>query len=398
VETTTSWPQGANPNAQPVTDGHVEREVYSSSEWSCIAPVWAQLSTSTPRGSFFLSDKWVSVWIETFASKLETSILLFKSGDKHVGACLLVNSKPRQAMIRLRRISLNTSGEAAADTTYIEFNNLLCLSGWEEPIAANLVGYLGDQQWDEVALDGFSPGPAYDALKKALAPYDLEETWQPSYYVDLAKLRQEGLSHEMALGKATRKHLRQTSRSYSKIGPLKLQPAHDLAEALGMFDELAELNRRRSLVSGRQSVFSSHSFANFHRRLIRRCWCDNSVHLMRLTAGHHTVGLLYNLVHCGKVYFYQCGFDFGEDKRLRPGVITLALAIQYYANLHLDDWDFLSGEAEYKRVLSTGSRLLVWAVFRRPSWRVQIVQSLRAGKQWQRCLQGRLAVKERVHE
>jgi CelD/BcsL family acetyltransferase involved in cellulose biosynthesis len=60
--------------------------------------------------------------------------------------------------------------------------------------------------------------------------------------------------------------------------------------------------------------------------------------------------------------------------------VTLAHAVQHYIDTGYDDFDFLSGEASYKRMLSTNSRDLVWAVFRRPNLRVRIGGAARAGK------------------
>jgi CelD/BcsL family acetyltransferase involved in cellulose biosynthesis len=367
----------------------LRRTVYSAAQWPRVAAQWSRLFRADSRYSFFLSEAWVEVWIQVFAAKLDISIVLFEDADEPVGVCLLVKTKPRHAMIPLRRISLNAAGEDSADTTYIEFNNLLCRPGWEESIAPNLAEYVNSQQWDELALDGFLPGPAYDALKRAFAQYDLEESWHPSYYVDLAALRRSAITYEMALSSHRRKILRQTLRAYSKLGAIRLEPARDLDEALTMFDEMARLNKGRWATRGRLAVYDSPYFTAFHRHLIRRCFEAESVQLLRLTAGQQTVGLLYNLVERGKVYFYQCGFDYGIDKRLSPGMVTISHAIQYCIGLGLDDWDLLSGDASYKRLLSTGSRQLVWAVFRKASPNVRIVQTLRAGKRLVHALQGR---------
>jgi CelD/BcsL family acetyltransferase involved in cellulose biosynthesis len=108
----------------------------------------------------------------------------------------------------------------------------------------------------------------------------------------------------------------------------------------------------------------------FHRSFIRKTFPLGTVQLLRVMAGSNTVGLVYNLVHRGKVYFYQCGYNYTADRRLSPGTVSLALVIQYCLDRGFLEFDFLAGEAPYKASLSTGSRSLVWATFRRPGPRV----------------------------
>lgn len=366
------------PSGQP----DVRMVVYPAAAWPRVAPAWPELVRASRQCSVFLTEAWVQTWIEVFAPLLDVSVAVFESADGPVGACLLVKSTSRRAMIPLRRVSLNAAGEPAADTTYIEFNDLLCRAGWEEAVAGRLAGFLIGQDWDEFTLDGFTLGPAYEALKQALAQFDLEEDRQPSYHVDLSALRRSGTAYETALHSDSRRSVRRSLRFYSEAGPLRLEPAANLDAALAILDDLAEMNRRRWEGCGRDVVFASPYFIAFHQGLIRRCFSEGSVQLLRLTAGTQTVGLLYSLVHAGKVCLYQCGYDYSVDKRLSPGTLTLCCAIQHYLDCGYEDCDFLSGDAAYKRRLSTGSRSLVWAVFRRPGLKVHILDVARTGKRW----------------
>ena len=93
--------------------------------------MWSDLLRACPQASFFLTGAWVETWMEVFGPRLDVSVMLFESTDEPVGACLVVHTRPRRAMIPLRRISINAAGESAADTTYIEFNDLVCRTGWE---------------------------------------------------------------------------------------------------------------------------------------------------------------------------------------------------------------------------------------------------------------------------
>lgn len=344
-------------------------DVFPAGKGHSLAPVWEQLLGEAAQPSIFLTVPWMETWLATFADAVSPSLVVFRAGQIVAGAAVVVKSAASLAR-PLRRMSLNASGEGAADSTYIEFNSLLARRDWETQASNEFARYVLEQPWDELALDGFCPGPSYDALKRQLSGVAIEEIWRPSYYVDLAALRAAGSRYETALGSRQRKHLHQNLRYHAARGELALQAASDTDSALGMFEELAALNRRRRETLGHPSVFSSERFIAFHRSFIRKTFPLGKVQLLRVMAGANTVGLVYNLVHHGKIYFYQCGYNYTADRRLSPGMVTLALVIQQCLDHGFREFDFLAGEDPYKASLSTGSRPLVWATFRRPGARV----------------------------
>lgn len=367
-------PGGATAAGMPRTS------IYDSGEWPRIRPAWCELAAASQDSSFFLSPAWVETWLEVFGARLNTTILVFEDKAGPVGACLLVRANRRFGIIPLERLSLNASGEDDADTTYIEFNHVLSRPGWERGAAAALAEYVSSLRWDEFALDGFRRGPGYDEIKRSLRECDVAERWQPSPYVDLAALRRSGERYDSVIGSHHRRLLRQNIHHYSALGDIRLDHAGDVDDALRILEELGGLNRRRFASLGKRSVFESPSFVTFHQRLIRKCFCDGSVRLMRLAAGSRTIGEFYCFVYRGKVYYYQGGFDYSIDRRLSPGLMTLTHAVQYFLDAGLDDLDFLAGDTQMKRSLSTDSRDLVWAVFQRRTLKTRMCAAVRAAR------------------
>ena len=129
--------------------------VYDREAWPSIAPVWRELAAASPNCSFFLTEAWVGTWLEVYGPQLDPAILIFENGRQAVGACLLVRSRRKRLLLPVERISLNAAGEPAAESTYIEFNDVLCLEGWETRVAEGVVDHVRRQGWDEFALDGF---------------------------------------------------------------------------------------------------------------------------------------------------------------------------------------------------------------------------------------------------
>ena len=360
-------------------ENSIDVQQYSAEQWPLVEPLWSELViAATP--SYFLSSSWMKLWLEVYGRSLDSKILVFEASGTPVAACVVSSAKSSLTRLALRRITLNASGEPSADTTYVEFNNLLSRPGWEVPAAEALVDYLLKQEWDELALEGFLDGSVLETLTRGLSFCERQETCHPSYYVDLAAIRSAGVAYETVLKSSNRKHLKQNLRYYSEIGPLQFSRAEDVQAGLEMFEELAVLSQQRSDALGRRGIFASSRFVEFHRRLISDRLLAGDVQLFRLQAGSGTVGVIYNLVSFGKIYFYQCGYRYTDDKRLSPGTVTLFHVIEHCIREGFDHFDFLSGEAKYKEWMSTGQRELRWASFQKADFRFRIIDRLRGMK------------------
>jgi CelD/BcsL family acetyltransferase involved in cellulose biosynthesis len=348
-------------------------------DWDTVQPAWSHLA-EVSHGSVFLSPEWTGIWLQIFGELHKARIVVFENSSEAVGICILSESKTGPNVLPLRRLSLNAAGESRSETTYIEFNDLLCKPEWRTQVCNALVTYLSGLEWDELALDGFPAHKTLEALKASWPTLTCSEVTHPSYFVDLAGLRATGLPYDSVLSSSHRKHLRQNIRYYSAAGRLELEPITDVPAALAALEELGDLSELRSAALGRTGVFASPRFREFHRRMVTTGLPAGRVQMLHFSVAGETVGLIYNLVLRGKVYFYQCGFRYTAEKRLSPGIVTLAHAIEYCSALGFDEYDFLSGESRYKEWMATGSRELRWAVLRKPTFRAQTVDFLRRAK------------------
>ena len=284
----------------------IERKVntaaYSWSQWRSLSGTWSALASECPECSIFLTANWIETWLEVYGPHLNPSLLLFQSGEQTVGACLVSKGNSRSAMIPVQRISLNATGEPPQDTTYSEFNDVLCLEGWEREVALALAEYLAVGEWDELALDGFTNSPVYQSLLSAFDKLEREETWHPSYFVNLHQLRHLGQSFEVSLGQKRRKHLRQNNRSFANHGPIEVQTARTPTEAVSMFRELGAFNLLRRQSLGGEPIFASPMFLAFHSALITKHMQDGVTQLLAVRAGERTIGLVYNLTQIGRAH------------------------------------------------------------------------------------------------
>ena len=303
--------------------------------------------------------------MEVFGPDVASEFVIFEQGGEAAGICLLVYRTVLHGPVPIRKVYVNTAGEPEGGVC-IEFNHVLCRTGYERAVISRLAEYLKAQPWDELVLSGFCQGEMLTQLVGSFSGLPVDTNWRSSYYVDLAALRAEGREHEAALPHKWRQHVRQSKRYYDTYGELAVQPARDVDEALAMLDQLAELHQRTWTGRGEPGSFRAAPFVAFHRALIRRTFPQGGTELFRVSAGSECVGLRYVFIANGRVYCYQAGLNYhNEHHHCRPGLTAHTCAIRHYQRRGLDQYDFLAGDTEHKRALGTHSRQLAWIVIRR---------------------------------
>ena len=371
-------PVTALPEVAPrPTQRSVNLAIHTAKEWSHIEPQWRALADSSPYRTFYLSADWTGAWLETFGELLQPEILLFEERGACVGACLLIHNREKRGPFHVSRLYLNTAQSNAAERPMMEFNSVLCRAGWELKIADSLGAHLQALDWNEFVIEGMRSGPILDYLQtRALPHLAARVSVVPSYYVDLERLRRSNTPYEKSLSSNTREQLRRGLRRYSSIGPIEVEVACDFSRATDLFEEMRQMHQ--STWTERGQVGALDPQLEFHRTLMKRAFANGGIHLLRVSAGGQTLGVLYNFIQDRKVYFFQSGFNYKVAPELQPGLVTHACAIYHYLEAGYDDYDFLAGDARYKRSLAKDFRNLAWIVFARPSVKLTFIDFLRA--------------------
>ena len=334
-------------------------------QWSECTSKWDMIHSQCPDASYFLSREWVTSWLATFGESLQPDILSFHIADRVVGYCLLVRRTKWIKGIPLRRIYFNCAGENPEDSTCIEYNSILAIPEFQLDVVKALVGCLRKRKWDELYLQGFSSASPLLGLIGLLG--EPEVTVRPSHYVDLRATRNEDGVYDSRLSSNIRGQVRRSRRLYEKAaGECTLHRASTTEDALKTFDRLIALHQSAWQDRGKPGVFASELFTQFHRRMIRTQFEHDRIMLIEVHAGSEPIGVLYSFLFRGTFLFYQSGFRYTTDGRIKPGLLTHYMAINAcLADSNVDEYDFLAGDAQYKRSLSTDRRCLHWVVVRR---------------------------------
>ena len=84
------------------------------------------------------------------------------------------------------------------------------------------------------------------------------------------------------------------------------------------------------------------------------------------------IAALYNIVWDKQVRFYQSGRITDVPKKVRPGLVIHACAIQEAIAAGYTHYDFLAGTTRYKMQLATNVRPLIQLSLTRPSFRARL--------------------------
>jgi CelD/BcsL family acetyltransferase involved in cellulose biosynthesis len=347
-------------------DRTVELDVQPASAWPRLSSDWRALAEQAPNASFFLTADWADAWMRTFGEALQPDILVFRASGRIVGACMLVRRSVRVGPIPVTRLYLNMAGEDEIEDTTIEYNDVLCLDGWQDAVTASLAAWLGTRPWDEFFATGLSGGAIAAALEwRTLRSSEPLRVARPSYYVDLAAARQASPDFDQCIGSRSRKNVRRYLNLYRGRGEIRTEVPADAEGAVAMLDEMIALHQATWRTRGKPGAFVSPRIVEMHRGLVRGTFRSGATQLIRVSAGDTVIGIAYNFVFRAKVCAYQQGLRLEPDRRLHPGFVTTACAIQYCLDRGFEDYDHLAGSHIDKQALSTGSRTLEWVSWRR---------------------------------
>jgi CelD/BcsL family acetyltransferase involved in cellulose biosynthesis len=330
--------------------------------WSALEP------RSEP--SFFRSWGWIGCWLRHLPPGRQPRAAIATRGAEIVGLGVFVPVRQRRHwIIPSRTLRLHESGEPALDSLFIEHNGLVADRAHAGAVWAATLGLLGRGAWDEVVLGGLERETAEPGIEAARAQrrHVIVRAQRWAAHLDLAALRRSGCQLADALSRNTRHQLMRTRRLYAAIGPLSLRAARTADEALAMLEQLKALHQRSWRRRGKFGCFGTPRFETFHRDLIRRRFPYGEIQLLRAAAGNQAIGYLYNFAYRDRIYAYQSGFDYAADGRLKPGLLTHALAIELAMREGYTTYDFMAGENRLKASFASHWRDTVWLSVQRPS-------------------------------
>lgn len=344
--------------------------------------VWLDLERRSDC-SFFQSWGWIRCWLLHLPEGLIPSVLTVSAGSEVVGLGILVaRRRIRHAFVNSRSLYLNETGDPLIDSIGLEYNGFLIDRRVVEPVGRGCLEWLVEKKhgWDELNFGGLNAANtrSYAKIAGELGLAVLVRRKGRCDYVDLEVLQQDAGGYLARLSRNTRHQIRRALRLYEDDGRPSIEAARTVGEALCVLEELKELHQGYWTQRGHPGAFARGIFVRFHRNLIAKRFDAGETQLLRVSAGKKLIGYLYNFVKDGRVYAYQSGFNYDPDPRLKPGLVSHYLAIEHNLARGARVYDFMAGESQHKRSLSTHAGELTWLVLQRRLARFRLENALRS--------------------
>ncbi|HXI86191.1 MAG TPA: GNAT family N-acetyltransferase [Parvularculaceae bacterium] len=311
---------------------------------------YGSLLAQADGATIFQSPAWIEAWLEGAPSNVALwTIAAFEGGETVLLGVVGAPKRKHPAALGAQAAHLFEFGVPDSDAIYTEYNDFL-IRKEASPESRSLA--------IEAALDQIGPFDEF-VVRNARAPlveaarhvaekrgHDFRILNEQSTYVaDLDAAREAG-GYLASKSASFRTQIRRAATLYEARGNLSLTLAETPEERRAARDDLIRLHEAAWRARGRRGVFSNAALTSFHRRLEERA--PDCVHLLTLSAGDEALACLYNLAFDGCIYNYQSGFKFEEDNRLKPGLLTHAMAADFYMARGYRRYDFLAGDAPYK--------------------------------------------------
>ena len=349
---------------------------YELQDEFALGEAWRELQLRAEY-SFFQSWGWMHSWIRTFPASATIYVLEVFYREQCVGLSVLGrNVVSAGGFFASQAFFVSEVGNPDDDALTVEHSGLLIQAGMEMEVLTRSFAHLlrNGLQWDELLVSGIQLWHARTycsaAHNSGLVPVVREE--HPFYFVDVADLRNRGIDYIDTLSSNTRYQIRRSKRLYDSRGEVKIRIASTLCEALAFFEDLKRLHQSSWESRGAPGAFATSRMSAFHDALIRECFDDGSIQLIKVSVDGQPMGYLYNFVLAGRVSNYQTAFVYEANPHLKPGLVSHTLEIEHaYAN-GADVYDFLMGDHRYKRSLAKNSESMVWLSLSRRTWRLRM--------------------------
>ncbi len=342
---------------------------------SCVADLehdWRALEQHAD-ASFFTSWGWIGPWLKLVERKnCELYLYRCSEGDTTIALGILSRSTiTRRKLFRSRVLALNEVHHAGLNMT-IEHNDLVIRRGHETAVRSRFANDLiaAPVAWDELVLSGI-PEAGWQTIAGStkLRPI-IDEQFSP-WATDISAIANDLDKLLAPLSRNRRWQIRRSFKAFQEDGELTTINATSRNEALAFFQEMGELHTQRWNQVGEAGSFANRDWVDFHRAVINAGFERDEIQLLKISAGEKPIGYVYSFIWRGTAYMLQTGFVQEDDNTRRPGFVSHCLAMLYNSTRGATCYDYMCGDAEYKRVLGVASSPLVWG--RLQKWRTTFV-------------------------
>lgn len=300
--------------------------------------------------SFFSQSHWIKAWLRSIDEC--PNAFVFSISGKAIGLAL-VGTRTFSSLLPFREGFLNQTGLLDEDQIWVEYNEVYCNEEYKT-------------QCTNALLQAFFKCPSN--LRLTISMVSDSSLWHTSIRNNVFKHSSKRVFGYKAnldswcdnreefnfISSNTRRHLARSLKTLNEyFGNIKFTFA-SRDQATTYFYELGKFHIKKWGPTNEGSGFNNPKFISHHLNFIENNW--SNVDLIKVSAGNHLLGFVYNIIQESTVYFYCSGINHeATHKHVKPGYTIHHQLMIHYKNNGYEWYDFLGGENQYKKSLSDTS-------------------------------------------
>ena len=328
---------------------------------SDVEQYWKNIEKRAEPISYFLSWDWIGSWVNT----CKPSGFFIVGFDEAEPVAIGFIGTPDNNGIGW----LNKAGIDKKDQVWIEYNDFFITADNKTKIRQFMVSFL---------LNNKTFG-----LKKLhidMTTLALKDYGQNGYIKLVSDGYLQRLKDVQGLSQLLNKYSKNTKRQIKKsedllkqTGELKLEVLSEDKQADVLLNEISELHKSQWVDSKWGSGFTNEEFVKCHQQLITL----PSTKILCLTCDGIPIAYGYFLLSGGSVNFYLSAIDKNPDNKIKVGLLFHCYAMLHFSKQGFKIYDFLAGDARYKKSLSSEHYRLNSLVIYGDSWSNKLEKMVR---------------------
>lgn len=324
----------------------------SAVELEALAPAWRELWHQDQSCTPFQSPEWLIPWWHHFGNGNLRAVTIRQNGVLTGLLPLYLYRGDTDTDRRLLLLGVGT-------TDYLD--GVFASTCQSEHIKAALNLVAEEEDWDVLNLSQLRSGSRL--LKAVTNSVDLGGVFETE---SCSRMGAAQISH---LPQKIRRNTMYYRNRAIRSGALELTVADDTNCAEG-FKNLVRLHTERWQQRGCAGVLADLRVLAWHREALPLLAQSEMLRLYILRLGGDAIGVIYSLVDSADrsnrtQYFYLTGYST-DHSDLRPGTISIAMAIEDAFNNGVHTIDMLRGDEDYKRL---------WHLERHPTYGFSLKRS-----------------------
>jgi len=343
-----------------------------------LAKQWIALEAQA-HPQYFLSWKWISAWLTQIKNTYPVNIIIANKKGNVVGIGIFIEkSHKRYRILPCKQWLLHRTGNEQQDQIWIENNTFLIHSDFYNEVHKTMWHWLfnNKKSIDEFIVSVYKEQLLLDCSDNYSHYNEVKEKIELGYQVDLKTLKTID-DYYVTLSKNTRQQIKRSLKLLALRGEIQFKVSTNPVKQLQLLENSKHWHIEKWQKSSTPSGFNNPLFNQFHKNMIETKHPTAQTLVASLTINNDLYGCLYCLTQNKTAYFYLSNLKPIQDNKIKLGLTMHTLMVEWLILNDFHTYDFLAGEARYKKSLANHQDKYYSLTLQKKSWKFKVGQWLK---------------------